>query len=160
MTGHHTGAVLLINRIQQYGHSPALFLPEAAQLFKGRFAVGLHGGIGDSHKILCISSGYHIDWFSLLISAIYDGLVKSLQNANFRNIEVNNFMCLQSRKLRFSTFYETIIYNDQKSGVIGLVRALVVVKTANSPDSMLFQKNQLALYKGSDNEKIILDCST
>jgi hypothetical protein len=121
MTGHHTGAVLLINRIQQYGHSPALFLPEAAQLFKGRFAVGLHGGIGDSHKILCISSGYHIDWFSLLISAIY---------------------------------------NDQKSGVIGLVRALVVVKTANSPDSMLFQKNQLALYKGSDNEKIILDCST
>jgi hypothetical protein len=45
---------------------------------------------------------------------IIDGLVKSLQNANFRNIEVNNFKCLQSRKLRFSTFYETIIINSTK----------------------------------------------
>jgi hypothetical protein len=37
-----------------------------------------------------------------------DGLVKSLQNANSRIIEVNHFKRLQSRKLRFSTFYETI----------------------------------------------------
>jgi hypothetical protein len=52
------------------------------------------------------------------LSFNFDGLVKSLQNANSRNVEVNNFKCLQSRELRFSTFYETINFGATKKQIL------------------------------------------